>query len=198
MKCNLYPFLLIVISLFLTNCQQGGGTSSAVPADLTGFTTTKIAGGAGVKAVKKDANGAIIEEGILINGAKNGSWVTYYPNKEMAIKTQANYVNNELNGIFLTYSDRGQIETLTTYANGIYDGNYAKFRFGNLEESGIYVNGELNGMFKKYYPTRKIQMEAEYKNGKQHGMYKYYDDQGNVVMEYEYKDGEKVAGGLKK
>lgn len=181
----------------MANCQQGGSSSNALPADLTGFSTTKIAGGNGVKAVKKDAAGKVVEEGILINGAKNGSWVTYYPNKDMAIKTQANYVNNELNGIFLTYSDRGQIETLTTYANGIFDGNYAKFRFGNLEESGIYVNGQLDGLYKKYYPTRKIQMEAEYKNGKQHGFYKYYDEQGKVVMEYEYKDGEKVAGGLK-
>lgn len=196
MKGFLYSFLLILTAFAYSNCQQSG-SSATTPADLTGFTTTKIAGGTAIKAEKKDANGKVLEEGILINGARNGSWITYYPNKDKAIKTISNYVNDELNGTFLTFSDRGQIETLTTYANGIFDGNFAKFRFGNLEESATYVNGQLNGMYKKFYPTRKIQMEAEYKNGKQHGSYKYYDDEGKVVMEYEYKDGEKVAGGMK-
>jgi len=196
MKNVYYSFLLVAAVFVLTNCQQGA--SNVVPVDLPGFTTTEIAGGVGLKAIRKDPKGAILEEGILINGAKNGAWITYYPNKDKAIKTLANYVNNELNGAFLTFSDRGQIETLTTYANGIYDGNFAKFRFGNMEESATYVNGKMEGLYKKFYPTRKIQMEAEYKNGLQDGFYKYYDEEGNVVMEYQYKNGEKVAGGMKK
>lgn len=195
MKNIYYSFLLMVFAVTFSNCEQGNAT--AIPADLVGFTTTNVAGGAGLKAEKRDAEGNILEEGILINGMKNGSWVTYHVGKEKAIKTMANYVNNELNGVFLTLSDRGQIETLTTYANGIFDGNFAKFRFGNVEESGTYLKGELEGVYKKFYPTRKIQMEAEYKNGEQHGFYKYYDDQGNVVMEYQYDNGEKVAGGMK-
>jgi len=196
MKNVFYSFLLAAVVFVFTNCQQAAST--AVPVDLPGFTTTEIAGGAGLKAVKKDPQGAILEEGTLINGLKNGSWITYHPNKDKAIKTLANYVNNELNGVYLTFSDRGQIETLTTYANGVYDGNFAKFRFSNMEESATYVNGKLEGVYKKFYPTRKIQMEAEYKNGLQDGSYKYYDEEGNVVMEYEYKNGEKVAGGMKK
>lgn len=195
MKSIYYSFLVTLLGLIFTNCQQSA--SNAVPADLTGFTTTEIAGGAGLKAEKKDATGNILEEGILINGAKNGSWVTYHPGKEKAIKSMANYVNNELNGVFLTLSDRGQIETLTTYANGVFDGNFAKFRFGNVEESGTYINGQLDGVYKKFYPNRKIQMEAEYKNGKQHGFYKYYNEQGAVTMEYQYEHGEKIAGGMK-
>lgn len=204
MKNVFYSFLLVsIIAFFFTNCQQGTSNSqqdmtNTALVDLTGFTTTNIADGAGQKAIKKGPNGEIIEEGILINGAKNGAWITYHPNKDKAIKTMANYVNNELNGIFLTFSDRGQIETLTTYANGEYDGNFAKFRFGNMEESATYVNGQLEGLYKKFYPTRKIQMEAEYKNGLQDGFYKYYDEEGEVVMEYQYKNGEKVAGGMKK
>ncbi len=195
MKNFYYSFLLILLAVTFSNCDQGNAT--AVPTDLTGFTTTKIAGGAGLKAVKLDAGGNIIAEGILINGRRNGSWLTYHAGKEKAIKSMANYVNDELNGVFLTLSDRGQIETLTTYANGVFDGNFAKFRFGNVEESGTYLNGQLEGVYKKFYPTRKLQMEAEYKNGQQHGFYKYYDEQGNVVMEYQYDNGEKVAGGMK-
>ena len=193
---NIYTgFLFAFLVLTITACQQGNST--AVPADLTGFTMTEIAGGKGLKAEKKDASGNTIEGGILINGAKNGSWITYHEGKEKAIKTIANYVNNELNGVFLTLSDRGQIETLTTYANGVFDGNFAKFRFGNVEESGTYKNGQIDGLYKKFYPTRKIQLEAEYKNGQQHGFYKYYDEQGKVVMEYQYENGKKVAGGMK-
>jgi len=196
MKNVLYSILLVGMAIVFTNCQQGN--SNAGPVDLPGFTMTAVAGGAGVKAVKRDAKGAILEEGILINGAKNGAWITYYPDKDKVIQTMANYVNNELNGVYLTFTDRSQVKTLTTYANGEYDGNYAKFRFGNLEESATYVNGKMEGLYKKFYATRKIQMEAEYKNGVQHGFYKYYDEEGNVVMEYQYENGEKVAGGMKK
>ncbi len=188
---------LILMMSFMTGCGQGG-SSAALPTDLAGFTTTSIANGAGLKAEKKDANGQVIEEGILINDMKNGTWITYYPNKEKAIKSLATYVNNELNGLFLTFSDRGQIETLTTYANGIYDGNFAKFKFGRVEESATYLNGELHGLYKKFSNTNKIQVEAEYKNGKQDGYYRYYDEEGKVVMEYQYKNGEKVSGGLSK
>ncbi len=195
MKSIYYSFLVSLLGLVFTNCQQS--SSNAVPADLTGFTTTQVAGGTGLKAEKKDANGKITEEGILINGMKNGSWVTYHPEKEKAIATMANYVNNELNGVFLTLSDRGQIETLTTYANGVFDGNFAKFRFGSVEESGTYTNGQLDGIYKKFYPSRKIQMEAEYKNGEQHGFYRYYNEEGVVTVEYEYANGEKIAGGMK-
>ena len=184
----------LIISLII-GCGQGGSSAAT---DLTGFITTSIANGAGVKAEKKDASGQVIEEGILINGMKNGTWVTYYPDKEKVIKTLVTYVNNELNGLFLTFSDRGQMETLTTYANGIYDGNFAKFKFGRIEESATYLKGELHGLYKKYSNTGKIQIEAQYKNGKQDGFYRYYDEEGNVVMEYEYKNGEKISGGLNK
>ena len=194
MKNQLFISLFFASTLLLTNCKQEG--TAALPPDLTGFTTTSIAGGMGVKAEKINEAGGILEEGTLVNGARNGAWVTYYPDEEKVIKTLVNYVDNELNGVYLTFSNRGQIETLTTYANGVFDGNYAKFRFGNIEESATYRAGELHGLYKKFYQNRKLQMVAEYKNGKQDGIYRYYDENENIVMEYRYKDGEKVSGGL--
>lgn len=186
--------LLLLVCLFACG---SGGTASNAPStvDLTGFTQVNIAGG-GIKAVKKNAAGKVIEEGILINGKKNGAWMTYFEDKDDRIKTLANYVNNELNGQYLTFSNRGQIETATNYLNGAYDGVYAKYRFGNLEETATYANGQMTGTFKQYYNNNKIKLEAQYKDGKQHGSYKYYDEEGKVMMEYEYKNGEKVSGGL--
>lgn len=188
-----------LLILFLFACGGSGGSTSNAPlsVDLTGFTQTPLASG-GISAVKTGADGKVLEQGIIVNGKKNGSWMTYHPNKEDRIKTIANYVNNELNGLYLTMSDRGQIETKTNYVNGAYDGVYSKFKFGNLEETATYVNGQMTGTFKQYYRNNKIKLEAEYKDGKQHGSYKYYDEEGNIMMEYEYKNGEKVSGGLTK
>lgn len=190
-----YLMILILGGLIIQfSCQQNNNTT--ISTDLTGFTQKEVAGGAGIKVEKRDDKGNIVEEGVLINGVKNGAWITYHPNREKVVKTLANYVNNELNGVYLTFSNRGQIETLTTYSNGVYDGDFAKFRFGNLEESATYVNGELHGIYRKYHQNNRIQTEATYKNGKQDGMYKFFDDEGNMLMEYQYKDGEKITGGL--
>ncbi len=174
----------------------GGGSAAPVALNLTGFEQIDLGGGA-VKAIKKNAAGKIIEEGILISGKKNGTWMTYFEDKDDRIKTMASYVNDNLNGQFLTFSNRGQIETQTSYVNGQYDGVYTKYRFGNVEETAIYRNGIMEGTFKQFYNNNKIKLEAQYQNGKQHGSYKYYDEEGNVMMEYEYANGEKVSGGLK-
>ena len=197
MKALLNSFYFLLLIVFAA-C--GGGSTATAPAstvNLTGFTQTQIDGG-GTKAVKKNAAGKIIEEGILINGQKNGAWITYFEDKDDRVKTLANYVNDKPNGVFLTFTNRGQIETQTSYVNGIYDGVYTKYRFGNVEESATYINGKMEGTFKQFYNNNKIKLEAGYKNGKQHGLYKYYDEDGNVMMEYEYNNGEKVSGGIKK
>jgi len=174
----------------------GGGSSAPSTVNLTGFEQIDLGGGA-LKAIKKNGAGKIIEEGILINGKKNGAWMTYHEDKDDRIKTLANYVNDNLNGQYLTFSNRGQIETQTSYVNGQYDGVYTKYRFGNIEETAPYRNGQMEGTFKQFYNNNKLKLEAQYQNGKQHGSYKYYDEEGNVMMEYEYANGEKVSGGLK-
>lgn len=198
MKCIKTTTCYLFILCLIAAC--GGTNSSSAPVastvDLTGFEQINVGGGA-VKAIKKDAGGVIIEEGILINGMKNGSWITYHPDQTDRIKSLANYVNNSLSGQYFTFSKRGQIETQTSYANGQYDGIYTKFRFGNIEETATYVNGQMDGTFKQFYNNNKLKLEAQYKDGKQHGSYKYYDEEGNILMEYEYANGEKVSGGMK-
>lgn len=201
MKKFIYTFTACSFIFLLVSCQPNAGNNTAAPTastNLKGFMSSKIANDAGEKVTKTDASGNVLELGTLVNGKKNGSWTTYYPNKEKAIKTLASYVNDELNGVFLTFSNRGQLETLTTYANGVYDGYYAKYKFSNIIESGTFINGKIEGVLKKFYDNSKIQMEAHYKNGVQHGNYKYFDNTGNVTMEFEYANGEKISGGVKK
>ena len=194
---NAISSLLILCCLFACGGSGGNGSNAPLSVDLTGFTQTPLAGG-GISAVKKGSDGLILEQGIIVNGKKNGSWITYYPTKEDRIKTIANYVDNELNGLFLTMSDRGQIETKTNYVNGAYDGVYSKYKYGNLEETATYANGKMTGLFKQYYRNNKIKLEAEYKDGQQHGSYRYYDEEGNTVMQYEYENGTKLSGGMTK
>lgn len=186
--------LYVLIAVIISSCGSGGGSAPQI--DLTGFTQTDVPGSNAIKAEKRDANGILLEQGILINGRRNGSWVTFHENKENVLKTSANYVDDQLNGLFLTYSNRGQIETQINYVNGIYEGDYFKYEYGRLVEASQYRNGEMEGIYRKFYSNNKLQIEAEYSAGKLNGLYVYYDDKGNVVMEYQYKDGEKVGGGV--
>ena len=148
-------FYLSMICLLTACGGTGGGSAAPVAMNLTGFEQVDLGGGA-IKAIKKNPAGKIIEEGILISGKKNGAWMTYFEDKDDRIKTLANYVNGNLNGQYLTFSNRGQIETQTSYVNGQYDGVYTKYRFGNVEEMAIYRNGQMEGTFKQFYNNNKI------------------------------------------
>ncbi|MCP3932056.1 MAG: hypothetical protein GY705_23535 [Bacteroidetes bacterium] len=188
--------VLLSLSLFFFACNGGGGGSNAVKIDSSGYMTTAIPGTNAKKAVKMDATGNLIEEGILIDDMQTGAWITYHPNSNFPM-TIANFVNGQYNGLYMELTERGQISVRSTYKNNKLDGLYGKYKFGKVEEEATYKEGELHGTYKKYTANvGKLQTEQNYKDGKLHGVLKYYNQDGRVTMEYEYKNGEKVSGGI--
>lgn len=192
---------LVVCSFFLLlmscNGSQSSGSSNAEvgSANLEGFAITKVPGTNSEVAIQKNPSGAKIAEGYLIDGKKNGIWITYHPNSDR-IKTITSYVDNTLEGVHLELSNRGQIEAKVTYSQNEYNGPFVKYKFGRPLELSNYNMGKLDGVSKSYYNNGKLQKEIEFKNGIQDGIYKFYDDQGNTTLEYTYKNGEKVSGGI--
>ncbi len=190
MKNIVFFFALALIISCNSESKPTAGTG-----DLSGFELEAIDSG-GKHAIKRDDSGNITEEGFLLNGNKNGVWITYHSDNQR-IKTVANYSENQLNGPFLQFNNRGQIESKAGYRNGQYHGLYGKYKFGRAEEEIEYKNGQIDGALRKYFGNGKLQQEAEYKNGKQHGKFRYFDEEGNVTLEYTYEHGEKLEGGIK-
>jgi len=188
-------FLFFLAMLGFISCGSSGGGGGAATS-LVGYDSADVGGGV-TRASKKDEAGNYIEQGYLINGVRNGVWIKYYDGAEAGkVKSVASYSNGALNGPYYEYTNRGQIETEVNYANNVYDGVVAKYKFGRAVEVKTYLNNKLHGPSYDYFNDGKIQKETHFKDGKQHGIMSWYNEEGAKTMEYEYKDGEKISGGI--
>ena len=187
-------FLLLVIAAGLWTCSGGGGAVETL--DATGYLVEDLPGLSAKSARKYDDVGNLLEEGLLINGVKTGTWVTYHPDTHFPA-TLISYEGGMYNGPYMEFNQRGQLQLRASYRNNLLHGPWGKYSFGRPEEEAEYKDGQLHGMYKVYYQRDgKLQSEAEYKNGKQDGLYRFYNEEGQITLEYQYKNGEKVSGGI--
>ena len=187
--------LIYLSFLFVILSACSNSVNEPEPVQVGDYELTRIPNTEVDRAQKLHETGVVVEEGYLLNGKKFGQWVTYDP-KSRKVTSITNYVDNNLDGIFLKFSNREQIDMKTSYKMNQLDGKYEELNFGRATKEAEYVNGELNGIYKEYYSNGKLLKEVEYKNGVQDGTYRYYDEKGNVTIEYEYKNGEKISGGM--
>ncbi len=186
--------LLFSINLIIS-C--GGSINTGALAKLEGYETELIKGTNITKAIKRNSDNEIIEQGYVSGGKRNGVWLTYYTGDETGkIKTIASYSDGILSGPYLELSNRGQIETEVTYENNLYNGLYATYKFGRMTKEVNYKDNKLEGLSTEYDNRGNVQKEINYRNGKQHGLMRYYNEDGEVIVEYEYNDGTKVRGGM--
>lgn len=193
-------YLLLGITCLLTSCAGDQDNSEPVQSsvqaiNLGEFQLTEQPGGY-QRAVKYGPDGKILEEGMLKNGKRNGTWIVYHANKPYPASV-SNFVEDEYSGPYLQYSNVGQLELLCHYTANQLDGEFIKYKNARILEEGSYKNGQYDGLYKRYYPNKEIvQQEANYKNGQLDGKSSYYSEEGALMMEYEYKDGEKIGGGI--
>ena len=188
-------FTLFILTFIIFGCDNA--SNQPEPVQVGDYELTRIPGTEVDRAVKLHETGVVIEQGYLLNGKKSGQWITFDP-KSKKVTSITNYVENNLDGMFLKFSNREQVDMKTSYKMNKLDGKYAELNFGRPTKEATYVDGELDGMYKEYYSNGKLLKEIEYKNGVQDGVFRYYDEKGNVTIEYQYKNGEKVSGGMVK
>lgn len=194
---NLIVIFGIIVGL--SSCNGGGAPAvNGASIDLTGFEVTKVAGTSFHKAVKVDAAEKMVEEGMLENGKRTGTWVVYHPGKDLP-KTITNFVNDVYNGIHIVMNERGQVEKMMSYKNNLLDGKYGEYKFGRPVQEISYKDGKYHGISRTFFSnTDKVQQETSYKEGELHGYVSHFNEDGQVVMQYEYKDGKKISGGIVK
>ncbi len=193
-------FFTLSLSVFLVSCHSGSDSAPAAAQDTPAppaYELEDIPGADASRAVLRDGEGQLLEEGTLRSGLKTGTWIAYHPGGEFP-KTAVSYINGMYNGPYMEFNARGQLELRATYLNNKLHGPWVKYRFGRPEAEAGYKNGELHGTYLGYdTKTGKVQKEINYKNGVQHGAYRFYNEEGVVTLEYEYRDGERVGGGIK-
>lgn len=191
-----FSILSLCCLLILGSCNSGQIKEVGGTGDYEGFVMSPIPNTDCQVAEKRDAAGNIIENGIVSNGKKDGSWMTYYTDDRGHIKTLTNYIKGVKNGIHIEFNNRGQVEKREAYINDQLHGMVAVYKLGRPSTSTEYKYGQLHGKHIEYYQGGGIQKLVEFKNGKQDGILRYFDEDGKITLEYVYKNGEKVSGGM--
>ncbi len=186
---------MVFSSLILVGCGGNNNSTPSTPtSSLDGYTISNL--GQGVELARAYKNEHVItEEGHIVNGKKNGTWVIYHEDNGR-IQTMQSYANDLLNGPAIEFDQRGQMIKRATYKNNVLEGIKAEYKYGRPVIETPYVNGKINGMYKEFYQNGKIQKEVEYKNGKLDGIFRQYTDDGKMTLDYTYKNGEKVSGSI--
>lgn len=187
---------IMVFLLVLVSCKGKEQDANRQAADKPGAATqtpvvTPYAGENGLqKSVTNNQQGQVAEEGDLLNGQKEGTWVTYHNSGLVASVTS--YRGGKKHGFAMKADDTGSITERMFYVNDQLEGKRFLYNHTRVKEEANYRNGKLDGERKLYYDDGKVQEEGNFKNGKRDGIAKWYDQQGSVTIQYTYKDGEKV------
>jgi len=197
-----YCYLCCLLPLLLLSCEAPSAEPEAPEAAASetfnpdAYLLEPVPGSSYQRAVRKNTDGSILEEGLLLDGKRSGTWVVYHPGSDVP-KTIVSYADDEANGLYVELNDRGYLETRASYQNNRLHGSWAKYRFGRPTHEANYKDGALDGVYREYVMnTGKLQKEVTYKNGVMDGPYRFYNEEGVVTLEYEYRNGEKVGGGI--
>ena len=102
--------------------------------------------------------------GSFKNGKKDGSWVEYSDNGQLASKGE--YKNGKEEGSWVEYSDNGKLASKGELKNGKEEGSWVYYHEnGKLFSKGEYKNGKEEGSWVEYHENGKLSSKCEYKNG---------------------------------
>lgn len=112
---------------------------------------------------------------------KTGLWRSYYPNG--TLKTEANYKEGKLNGLYKQYNKYGSLEAI----------NYMELDSVSSNSRDI----ELIELYREYYPGGEIEkVVGGLTNGKKNGQFRVYDEKGQLVNGFLYENDTIIAEGL--
>ena len=106
-------------------------------------------------------------------------------------------VDDNGDSVYMRYTDKGKLESYTTYKNGTKEGIAKKFYDdGKVQFEIAYENGEKNGITKYFYDSGQLYRITTFVNGQEEGTQKKYYEDSALMAEVPYKKG-KIQPGLK-
>lgn len=115
------------------------------------------------------------EEGMLVNGKKQGEWRWFYPDGKL--KEVSNWNNDLAEGEAVTYYSNGNKQAIANWQEGRLNGRFRLF--DSITEIVIeeltYADDTLHGPVNTYYNHGATEMTGAFEKGKKHGEYTYFD-----------------------
>ncbi len=137
------------------------------------------------KQMVKEGNGTytsydtlrnVRQTGQVINGKKQGLWITYYDNGK---KKEEGEFKNDLYLVHNTWTKEGQQQV--TGGEGLYTDYYDD---EHIFETGNIRKGKRAGAWTVYYATNHtVMQEINYQEGKVNGIHKTYYESGRLYAE---------------
>lgn len=146
--------------------------------------------------MQKTSYGEMILEGTYANGLREGFWKDYYSNGNL--KSEATYKNNKIipEGRIANYSERGVLQNLSTFKNGMKHGDFVLTRDDERIELH-YKNNLVHGTSKIYDLRNNLKKIENYENGLKHGLTStFHPATKNLISEINFKNG-KMEGNTK-
>lgn len=194
--------LFCIITLALaTACKQESAPASATTTtsetpgsvDLSQYQLTETTVKGFQKAALIDDKGRLLEEGLVKNGKKTGTWIAYWP-EDQTPQRVASFVDGLFNGPYLEYDTYHRITIRAFYVNNKLEGPWTRYEFDRVVVETTYKDGKLDGKYTEYRRSDgQVQKEMNFKDGALDGVYRYYNEQGKVILEYNYRKGEKLG-----
>ncbi len=117
-------------------------------------------------------------------GKKQGLWKLFFENGKLY--REMYYTDNELDGQFKEYNDKGSIILMLNYIKGVLV----------AEEEEILAQEELD-IRRKFDNNGELSFQGSYKKDIPVGVHRYYDEEGNVVNSKIYNNfGVIIAEGI--
>jgi antitoxin component YwqK of YwqJK toxin-antitoxin module len=114
-------------------------------------------------------SGMVEEEGIYIDGVKDGKWVTYYDEKDLPLMEVSNFTK------------------------GMLEGPYTFYHYTGYEAiEGKYYSGKKTGTWKWYFESGLLESEVDYEAGFKNGKQYFYNEGGQILKTEIYEKGKLV------
>lgn len=129
----------------------------------------------------------------LKNGLLTGDFIEYYENGEKLL--EGKYSNNQKNGKWYMFNDKGAKWKQETYKDGVLEGEYVEWyaNTGRTKEKGNFRKNKKTGKWSTYYTNGQKESEGDYKDNQKTGKWTVWYSSGRKKLETEYVNGE-IAG----
>ncbi|MFM6934207.1 MAG: toxin-antitoxin system YwqK family antitoxin [Flavobacteriales bacterium] len=127
-----------------------------------------------------------VEEGIYVNGRKEGIWTKYHKDGKTP-KLKGNYTNNRPEGAFTRYYPNGHIMEQGSFGKNGYKGNLVRYHENGIPSyKALYNNeGQETGNVQYFHENGKIALEYAMKNGALVGKVNRFNTQGNLIESFD-------------
>lgn len=134
----------------------------------------------------------IMHEGKISNNQINGLWRSYYENGNL--KSSVNYKDGKVDGIAYFYYNDGKETPMAEviFVQDIINGVYQEFFQNGAQKAKLnYEDGKLNGDAEFYYPTGRLKIEGKYKDDEKKGKWLFYNENGQLINKEKAKKSKK-------